>query len=140
MKARLPDGLAPSAARVVGELKHETAEGWQIISIARRFRLMPQKFNALAGLAQGDILVVWADDEGRFHASLAFRREAFDRIGGRPLTKRGDFDQQLIARRTAIEAPSDPCQLDSLSCLFRWGQTKPGRTQAIERLQIALQW
>jgi hypothetical protein len=48
------------------------------------------------------------DATGRFHASLAFRREIFDRIGGWPLTKRGDFDQQLIARLHAIEAPGDP--------------------------------
>ncbi|MFN5051754.1 MAG: hypothetical protein ACK5L2_08890 [Planctomyces sp.] len=33
------------------------------------------------------------DATGRFHASLAFRREIFDRIGGWPLTKRGDFDK-----------------------------------------------
>ncbi|MEY3457900.1 MAG: hypothetical protein RL215_1057, partial [Planctomycetota bacterium] len=83
----------------------------------------PEKVNALAGLAQGDILVVWEDDDiylqhhisthvramegrlwskpssvlstytgkhevedatGRFHASLAFRREAFDRISAGP--------------------------------------------------------
>jgi hypothetical protein len=52
------------------------------------------------------------DATGRFHASLAFRREIFDRIGGWPLTKRGDFDQQLIARLHAIEAPGDPCQFE----------------------------
>ena len=46
------------------------------------------------------------DAIGRFHASLAFRREVFDRIGGWPLTKRGDFDQQLIARLTAIPRSS----------------------------------
>ncbi len=48
------------------------------------------------------------DATSRFHASLAFRREIFDRIGGWPLTKRGDFDQQVIARLHAIEAPDDP--------------------------------
>ena len=48
------------------------------------------------------------DANGRFHASLAFRREIFDRIGGWPLTKRGDFDQQLIARLHAIEDPGAP--------------------------------
>ena len=46
-----------------GELKNETSDGWQIISISRRFRSLPEKFNALAGLAQGDILVVWEDDD-----------------------------------------------------------------------------
>jgi hypothetical protein len=94
---------------------------------------LPEKFNALAGLAQGDILVVWEDATGRFHASLTFRREAFERIGGWPLTKRGDFDQQLIARLTAIEAPGDPCQLDSPSWIFRWAQTNAYHGQAFMR-------
>jgi len=60
---------------------------------------------------------------GRCHASLAIRREIFDRIGGWPLTKRGDFDQQLIARLNSIEAPVDPCQFADPSYIFRWGQT-----------------
>jgi hypothetical protein len=42
-----------------GELKNETGDGWQIMSISRRFRSLPEKFNALAGVAQGDILIVW---------------------------------------------------------------------------------
>jgi hypothetical protein len=54
-----------------GTLNNETGDGWQIISISRRFRSLPEKFNALAGLAQGDILVVWEGATGRFHASLA---------------------------------------------------------------------
>ena len=37
------------------------------------------------------------DATGRFHASLAFTRQAFEQVGGWPLTLRGDFDQQLIA-------------------------------------------
>ena len=116
-----------------GELNNETGDGWQIISISRRFRSLPEKFNALAGLAQGDILVVWEDAKGRFHASLAFRREAFDRIGGWPLTKCRDFDQQPIARLTAIEAPGDPCQLDSPSGILRWSQTNAYHGQAFMR-------
>jgi hypothetical protein len=46
-----------------GELKYDTGEGWQIISISRRFRSLPKKFNALAGLAHGGILVVLEDDD-----------------------------------------------------------------------------
>ena len=38
---------------------------------------------------------------------------------GWPLTKRGDFDQQLIARLHAIEAPGDPCQFADPSYIFR---------------------
>ena len=48
------------------------------------------------------------DATGRFLAGLAFRREISDRIDGRLLTKRGDCDQQLIARLHAIEAPGAP--------------------------------
>ncbi|MFM7925469.1 MAG: glycosyltransferase, partial [Planctomycetaceae bacterium] len=136
--------------------------------IPRRFRSLPEKFNAIAGLAKGDIRVVRVDDiwlphhisthvramegrlwskpsfvlssytgrleqedaTGRFHASLAFRREIFDRIGGWPLTKRGDFDQQLIARLNAIERPGDPCQFADPSYIFRWGQTNAYHGQA----------
>jgi len=58
------------------------------------------------------------DATGRFHASLAFRREIFDRIGGWPLTKRGDIDQQLMVRLHAIEAPGASCQFSDPSYIF----------------------
>ncbi len=54
----------------------------------------------------------------------AFRREAIDRIGGWTMTRRGDFGQQLIARQTALEAPGDPCRLDSPSWIFRSSKRK----------------
>ncbi|MEI7702816.1 MAG: glycosyltransferase family A protein, partial [Planctomycetia bacterium] len=155
-----------------GELKNETSDGWQIISISRRFRSLPEKFNALAGLAQGDILVVWEDDDiylphhisshvaamdghlwskpskvlsdytgeireedatGRFHASLAFTRQAFEQVGGWPLTLRGDFDQQLLARLTAIGSPADPCAVAGPGYVFRWGSTGAYHGQAFMR-------
>jgi hypothetical protein len=58
------------------------------------------------------------------------RREISDRIGGWPLTKRGNFDQQLIARLHAIEAPGDPCQFADPSYIFRRGQTNACHSQA----------
>ena len=101
-----------------GELVNQTGDGWQIISIPQRFRLLPEKFKALDGLGQGEILVVWEDDDiylahhisshvtamdgghlcskpsnvlsdyagqvqeedatGRFHASIAMSRRAFN--------------------------------------------------------------
>jgi hypothetical protein len=116
-----------------GELGNQSGPGWELISISRRFRSLPEKFNALAGLARGEVLVVWEDDDiylpwhisahveamgseggfskpsrvlsdysgelqtedatGRFHASIALTRKTFEAAGGRPLTKRGDFDQ-----------------------------------------------
>lgn len=46
-----------------GQYLPTIAQGWEIISIARRFRSLPEKFNALAGLARGELLVVWEDDD-----------------------------------------------------------------------------
>jgi hypothetical protein len=73
------------------------------------------------------------DATGRFHASLACRREIFDRIGGWPLTRRGDFDQQLSARINAIEAPGNPCRFADASYIFRRGQTNAYHGQAFIR-------
>lgn len=153
-----------------GELPNQTGEGWQIISIRRRFRSLPEKFNALAGLARGEILIVWEDDDiylphhisshvaamnghlwskpskvlsdytgqieaedasGRFHAILAFTRQAFEQVGGWPLTLRGDFDQQLIARLNAIGRAGDPCQQSAPSYVFRWSSTGAYHGQAL---------
>ncbi|MFM7163844.1 MAG: glycosyltransferase [Planctomycetaceae bacterium] len=123
-----------------GELQNQTGDGWQIISIPRR---LPHHISTHVRAMEGRL---WSkpsfvlssytgrleqeDATGRFHASLAFRREIFDRIGGWPLTRRGDFDQQLIARLNAIEAPGDPCQFADPSYIFRWGQTNAYHGQA----------
>ncbi len=155
-----------------GELQNQTGDGWQIISIPRRFRSLPEKFNALAGLACGEILVVWEDDDiylphhisshvtamdghlwskpskvlsdytgqiqeedatGRFHASLAFTRQAFGQVAGWPLTLRGDFDQQLIARLNSRGIAGDPCEFATPAYLFRWGSTGAYHGQALMR-------
>ena len=155
-----------------GELQNQTGEGWQIISIARRFRSLPEKFNALAGLARGEILVVWEDDDiylphhisshatamdghlwskpskvlsdytgeireedatGRFHASIAMTRQAFIQCGGWPLTLRGDFDQQLLARLATTGTPADPCSVEPPGYIFRWGSTQAYHGQALMR-------
>jgi len=153
-----------------GELQNQAGDGWQIVSIQRRFRSLPEKFNALAGLARGQILVVWEDDDiylphhisshvaamdghlwskpskvlsdytgqiqeedatGRFHASLAFTRQAFEQVAGWPLTMRGDFDQQLIASLNSIGKPGDPCTVDRPGYVFRWGSTGAYHGQAL---------
>jgi hypothetical protein len=162
-----------------GELENQTGDGWQIISIPRRFRSLPEKFNALAGLAHGEILVVWEDDDiylphhisshvaamdrhlwskpskvlsdytgqiqeedatGRFHASLTFTRHAFEQVGGWPLTLRGDFDQQLIARLNSLGIAGDPCAVASPSYIFRWGSTGAYHGQALMRGPEDEQW
>jgi cellulose synthase/poly-beta-1,6-N-acetylglucosamine synthase-like glycosyltransferase len=155
-----------------GELENQTGDGWQIISIPRRFRSLPEKFNALAGLALGEILVVWEDDDiylphhisshvtameghlwskpskvlsdytgeireedatGRFHASLAMTRLAFEQVDGWPLTLRGDFDQQLLARLTAVGPSADPSAALGSAYVFRWGSTGMYHGQAMMR-------
>ena len=46
-----------------GQFEPQRGPGWELVSIPRRFRSLPEKFNALAGLARGEILVVWEDDD-----------------------------------------------------------------------------
>jgi hypothetical protein len=60
---------------------------------------------------------------GRFHASLALSKEIYQKIGGWPDTKRGDFDQQLIARLTQERTPGRPDNWDEPSYVYRWGST-----------------
>ena len=57
---------------------------------------------------------------GRFHASIAFTRELFDKIGGWPITKRADFDQMMISRLMEVGNITDPCDYFPLSYVFRW--------------------
>lgn len=71
------------------------------------------------------------DAIGRFHASMAMTRSAFDQCGGWPLTLRGDFDQQLIARLNAVGMPADPCTAAGPGYVFRWGSTGAYHGQAL---------
>jgi hypothetical protein len=73
------------------------------------------------------------DATGRFHASLAISRQAFDLCGGWPLTMRGDFDQQLLARLTVIGPQGDPCSIAEPGYVFRWGSTGAYHGQALMR-------
>lgn len=70
---------------------------------------------------------------GRFHAALAFRRDFLESIGGWPDTKRGDFDQQIIARARQVEPPADPCDFGPPGYVFRWGSTQAVHGQALMR-------
>jgi len=80
------------------------------------------------------------DATGRFHASLAFTRLAFEQVGGWPLTLRGDFDQQLIARLKELGSAGDPCVIASPSYVFRWGSTGAYHGQALMRGPDDEQW
>jgi hypothetical protein len=58
---------------------------------------------------------------GRFHASMAFRRDLIRRIGGWPETKRADFDQQLMrALETGARGVADPCDFMPPQYVYGW--------------------
>ena len=46
-----------------GDFSSHAGDGWRLVSARERFPSLPDKFNALAELARGDILVVWEDDD-----------------------------------------------------------------------------
>lgn len=73
------------------------------------------------------------DATGRFHASSAMTRQAFEQVGGWPLTQRGDFDQQLIVKLNAVGIPGDPCSVAGPGYVFRWGSTGAYHGQAMMR-------
>ncbi|MCA9058915.1 MAG: hypothetical protein KDA85_10455, partial [Planctomycetaceae bacterium] len=70
------------------------------------------------------------DATGRFHASLALTRSAFEQVGGWPLTLRGDFDPQLIAGLHTLGPAADPCLSAAPSYVFRWTSTGAYHGQA----------
>jgi hypothetical protein len=146
-----------------GDHADQQGPGWRLVSIARRFPTLPEKFNALASLARGEIFVVWEDDDiylpwhlsshvaalthgqfskpsrvlslytgrpeveagtYRFHGSLALTRRAFEAVGGWPVTRRADFDLQMIDRLAAYEPPVDPCEAAPPAYVFRWLSTR----------------
>jgi hypothetical protein len=59
--------------------------------------------------------------QGRFHASLAMRRETLEQVGGWPNTGAADFDQQLLASLNGTGPPASPGTVPSY--VFRWGST-----------------
>jgi glycosyltransferase involved in cell wall biosynthesis len=151
-----------------GDFAEQSGPSWRLVSTPRRFDALPEKFNTLADLAQGDWLVVWEDDdiylpwhlsahaqalndgdwskpsrvlslytgklaeeagENRFHASLAFTRDALIRAGGWPNTKRADFDYQLVLRLSQAGRRADPCAAFPASYVFRWQSTQDYHAQ-----------
>lgn len=78
---------------------------------------------------------------GRFHAALAFRRDALAEVGGWPDTARGDFDQQLIRNlRDRFGPPADPLDDFQPSYVFRWGSTGCTHGQSLMRGAEDEQW
>lgn len=46
-----------------GQFPASHGPNWRLISLPSRFRSLAEKYNALAGLSQGEYLVVWEDDD-----------------------------------------------------------------------------
>jgi hypothetical protein len=69
---------------------------------------------------------------GRFHGSIALRRELWLRCGGWPDTQRADFDQHAMrVFETAAGGVCDPCEAFPPSYVFRWHTgTWHGQAQA----------
>ncbi len=63
---------------------------------------------------------------GRFHGSIAIRRECLERVGGWVQTRRADFDQQMMARLDANGRCGDPCDFSPPSYVYRWQTTSAG--------------
>lgn len=66
----------------------------------------------------GEYRVEQAD--GRFHGSIAFRREYWERVGGWPLSHAANFDQQMLSHFAAHGRTVDPALLGPLQYVFRW--------------------
>lgn len=68
---------------------------------------------------------------GRFHGCLAIRGDTLQAIGGWPLTRRADFDQQLIARLRGFGSHGDPLEHCPLtSDIHSVGTDKPFKSPA----------
>ncbi|MCK9558467.1 MAG: glycosyltransferase family 2 protein [Candidatus Cloacimonetes bacterium] len=60
---------------------------------------------------------------GRFHAAIAIRKDYAERIGYWGVSKRCDYDQEIIRKLTAISEPGRPDQTRLPSFVMRWGST-----------------
>ena len=61
---------------------------------------------------------------GNMHASVSFRRETIEALGGWPDTRRAGFDLELLRNlRSRFGPPGNPCDHASPSYVFRWGST-----------------
>lgn len=74
------------------------------------------------------------DASGRFHASLAFRTDPVRAIGGWPVTRRADFDLQMISKLESQLAIVDPIKLGHTpTYTFTWESSGHYHAQAYGR-------
>ncbi len=64
-----------------GEFAPQSGPGWELCSVSRRFHSLPEKYNALAGLARGDHLAIWEDDDVYFPWHLSAHAQTLARGG-----------------------------------------------------------
>lgn len=75
---------------------------------------------------------------GRFHASIAMRKEFLKRIDGWPDTLRADFDQQMIAK--LMKNGSRGVVSDEPTFCMRWGDTLHNHASGATRGPQDINW
>lgn len=79
--------------------------------------------------------------DGRFHASLAIRRDLLLLVGGWIRTARADFDQQFISRLSIVAGPPGrPDMEQTPGYIFRWGDTHAQHGQHLMRAPDDVEW
>ena len=70
--------------------------------------------------------------DGRFHGSLAVRRDLLKTLRGwRPETRRADFDQRMIGECHRVSMPGRPDAERPPSYVFRWADTQAAHCQGL---------
>jgi hypothetical protein len=98
---------------------------WHLMSHARACEYRGWSYPSEVWSDYGGI-VHTEESGGRFHGSLAIRRETLEQLGGWPDTKRADFDQKFISNLKEIGKPGDPLDFSperSPSYVFRYSTT-----------------
>jgi hypothetical protein len=68
---------------------------------------------------------------GRFHGSIALRRELAGKVGGWIDTTRATFDQEFLSLLTSESPPGDPCDLTEPQYVYRWQTSHAGHCSGL---------
>lgn len=86
-----------------GTFADQRGPGWKLISVPHRYASLPEKFNALAGLASpaSDAFLVWEDDDTYLPGYVAAHAHALRRAElSKPAFVLSDYPGRLISERT----------------------------------------